>query len=300
MVKADAYNHGLKEVVGATEGIVTRFGVATCDEGERVRSMTEVPVTVFSYTAEDVERVLRYRLTPLVRDSITLNSVLGAGISEVDIKADTGMRRFGFDTEIELKNAICALRRDGIEVRAIHTHFYSDGSAERQYAKFLAMTDDIGGNPKKIYSASTGIAKGMYGDGVRAGLIAYKGAMCVRSRILQINRVRKGETVGYDGRYIAAEDVTVGVIGGGYYDGIMRAYSGAGVIVNGARTRIIANVCMDVAFVDLNGIVAKVGDEVTLISPNTIGSYMRCAKTNEYEILTSVKGRTKRRYIVNG
>lgn len=300
MVKADAYNHGVNEVVESTVDLVERYGVATAEEGARVRSLTDNGITVFSYTAEDAQLVSERGLTPVVHDESTLTSVIEANIKQVDVKVDTGMHRFGFVGSSDVERAVRALTDVGIAIGAIHTHFYSEASVYKQYARFSSYTGGLTCDYPEIYSASGAICKGLYGDGVRAGLIAYKGAMTVYSTILAVKEVRSGESVGYDGAYVADRDTRVGVVGGGYYDGIMRAYSGAEVIVGGRKTHIIGNVCMDVFFVDLRDIDAHVGDEVTLISPQTLDSYIRSANTTEYEVLTSVQGRAKRRFIQDG
>lgn len=300
MVKADAYNHGLFEVVNATKGLADRFGVATAEEGANVRRVADNGITVFSYTADEATLVKSAGLTPVVRDKATLRSVIEHDIPEVDIKVDTGMHRFGFSLKSEFETAMEELKKAHIRVRAVHTHFYSADAIDRQYAKFCKLTLGIPKACKRICSASAGISKGLYLDGVRVGLMAYKGAMRVYSEIIAVREVSKGETVGYDGAYVAPKDTHIGIVGGGYYDGIMRAYSGADVIVNGKKSKIIGNVCMDVTFIELPDDNVRVGDEVTLIAPDTLESYMKNAQTNEYEVLTSVKGRTERRFIDNG
>ncbi len=300
MVKADAYNHGATEVAKATSRLADRFGVATAEEGAIVRRVADNGITVFSYTADEAELVKSAGLTPLVRDEATLRSVIEHGISEVDLKVDTGMRRFGFGSRGEIDDAVYRLSKAGVRLRAVHTHFYSADAIDLQYDKFCKLTEDIPKTAKRICSASIGIEKGLYADGVRAGLTAYKGAMRVCSEIIALREVKKGETVGYDGAYVAGRDTRIGIIAGGYYDGIMRAYSGAEVIVGGKKARIVGNICMDVTFIELGSDDVKIGDEVVLISSETIDSYKRCAKTNEYEILTSVKGRTERRFTDNG
>lgn len=300
MVKADAYNHGAAEVAKATSRLADRFGVATAEEGANIRRVANNGITVFSYIADEAELVKSEGLTPLVRDKATLRSVIEHDIPEVDIKVDTGMHRFGFRLKSELANAMEELRKAHIRARAVHTHFYSADAIDRQYAEFCKLTSDIPKECKRICSASAGIYRGLYLDGVRVGLTAYKGAMRVCSEIIAVREVSKGETVGYDGAYVASKDTRIGVVGGGYYDGIMRAYSGAEVIVNGKKSKIIGNVCMDVTFIELPDDNVKVGDNVILIAPDTLTSYMKNAQTNEYEVLTSVKGRTERRFIGNG
>ena len=300
MVKADAYNHGLERVAGYTESYVDRFGVATAEEGARLRAAgISKPVSVFTYTPRDARLTEEYSLTPVIYDLDTLAS-LGAGVREADVKVDSGMHRLGFSSAEECEELCKLLDKKGIRPRSVCTHFRSAASIPTQSARFEEITAPLKAKYPDIVrhcAASDGILEGAVYDGVRAGRLAYAKAMSVRSAIMDIHRVKRGDCVGYDGAYVAEKDTVVATVFGGYYDGIMRAYSGAEVIVNGVKRRIIGKVCMDMFLIELGDTRAKRGDEVTLIDPATIDSYCKAANATVYEVMTSVKGRARRRYI---
>ncbi len=300
MVKADAYNHGLERVAAYTESCVDRFGVATAEEGARLRMTgVKIPISVFTYTPRDARLTADYSLTPVIHSFDTLAS-LGAECKEADIKIDSGMHRLGFSTAKECERLCGLLAAKGIRPRSVCTHFRSADSIAEQCSRFAETARPLlerYPDTVRHCSASDGILKGAFFDGVRVGRLAYEGAMSVRSTVIDTHRVKRGECAGYDGAFVAEEDTVVATVFGGYYDGIMRSYSGADVIVNGDRRHIVGRICMDMFLVDLKDTRATLGDEVIIIDPSTIASYCKAAGTSVYEITTSVKGRAQRRYI---
>ncbi|MEX0738862.1 MAG: alanine racemase [Pseudohongiella sp.] len=93
--------------------------------------------------------------------------------------------------------------------------------------------------------------------------------MSLKSRLVTINEVRAGDTVGYGATYHCQQDMRIGVIGIGYGDGYPRhAPSGTPVLIHaGGRVfeaPLAGRVSMDMLTVDLTGIPAAPGDEVLL------------------------------------
>lgn len=93
--------------------------------------------------------------------------------------------------------------------------------------------------------------------------------MSLKSRLIAINQVKAGDSVGYGATYHANEDMRVGVIGIGYGDGYPRhAPSGTPVLVYAKgkvwEAPLAGRVSMDMLTVDLGGVPAEVGDEVLL------------------------------------
>jgi alanine racemase len=118
-------------------------------------------------------------------------------------------------------------------------------------------------------------------DWVRPGLMLYgasplpnktgaelglQPAMRLESRLIKIQDVEAGETIGYGGTYRCAERMRVGVVAVGYADGVHRVLpTGAPVLIRGARVPIIGRVSMDMITVDLRTLPqAQIGDTVLL------------------------------------
>ncbi len=305
MVKADAYNHGLSGVVDVSRNIVDRFGVATLDEAINLRSIdASTPISMFSYEEKDLDFVSKYNITPVIYNENTLTRLTQVKFNDFDIKIDSGMKRFGFQSLQKCEELVAILLKEKFYPRTLMTHFSSDKAIDRQVLEFDRLTQDLRinfPNTKLILSASNGIKRSKYYDGVRVGFLAYKNALTVKSNVLEIKEVSRGDRVGYDGLYKAKNDTRIAIISGGYYDGIRRSFSGTNVVINGSAVPIVGRICMDTLIVDLNEVTANVNDEVEVFSCKNISSYLKSDRSiSEYELLTAIKGRAKREYIYNG
>jgi len=126
-----------------------------------------------------------------------------------------------------------------------------------------------------------------------------KQVCALKTVILQIKKVRGGETVGYGRKGIINTDKFIAIIPIGYADGFDRKLgNGVGeVLINGKRAKVIGNVCMDLVLIDVTGIEAKEGDVVEIFGDHlTVSEVADWLKTIPYEVLTSVSRRVKRVY----
>ncbi len=125
--------------------------------------------------------------------------------------------------------------------------------------------------------------------------------MCVRLRttISQIKIIPKGDSVGYNRRWVAPKDTPMGIIPVGYADGLNRANgNGVGkVLINGRAAPIIGTICMDMCMIDLTDIDCHVGDKVIVFGDDYPVENMSSAiNTIPYEVLTGISRRVKRIY----
>ena len=121
-------------------------------------------------------------------------------------------------------------------------------------------------------------------DAVRAGIILYglwpsavvkadkkielEPVLSLKSRIVYIKTVPKGQEISYGGTFTTIRDTRVATICLGYGDGYPRSLSNIGhVLVKGQKAPILGRVCMDQFMIDVTDINADicVGDKVTLI-----------------------------------
>ncbi len=96
--------------------------------------------------------------------------------------------------------------------------------------------------------------------------LGLKPAMRLESRLIAINEVAAGETIGYGASYRCPERMLVGIVAVGYADGIHRVLpSGTPLLIAGQRVPTVGRVAMDMIAVDLrNRPDAQVGDTVLL------------------------------------
>ena len=88
-----------------------------------------------------------------------------------------------------------------------------------------------------------------------------KKVLSLYSEVININKIKKDDFVGYGAKYIAKEDELIAVVSIGHADGITGAYKN--VLINGKKYPIVA-ICMDYLMVKVDNSV-KVHDEVALI-----------------------------------
>lgn len=314
MVKAECYNHGLETAL-YIENDVAAFGVCTVKEGIELRKLgVKKPIKVSVFFDDELRLVKRYNLTPIAGDLKSLENIGRLGVN-ADIKINSGMNRLGFDFS-EVGELVKSVVKNKVRINEIATHFaFSDmKNLERQrtiFDKSCRIIEATLGEKKKHTGGSVAADFGgrfLY-DGIRAGLALYgygnkgstlplKKAMRVTARVAAVRNVKKDESVGYSGLYTADKDVKIGIVRAGYYDGVPRFLRGARVFINGKTARIVGNICMDLFFILLDEVDARVGDEVLILGePNDAEYLAKFGNTISYEVLTGFKGRITRKYI---
>ncbi len=293
VVKANGYGHGVERVF---EGLRSADGFALLDiaEAERLRKLDwRGPILLLegAFEVRDLEWCSRLGLWHVVHSDEQIDW-LAIHKTEwphhVFLKMNTGMNRLGFSPDA-FRNAWTRLSAlPQVDEVSLVTHF-SDADAargiEQQVAIFNAATHDLPGERSLCNSA--GVLRHAHdpqvrGDWVRPGVMLYgaapdypehdadhwglRPAMTLRSRLIAVQHVQAGDTVGYGSRYTAPRDMRVGVVACGYADGYPRhAPDGTPVLVDGIRVPLAGRVSMDMLTVDLSAAPqAQVGSEVTL------------------------------------
>lgn len=118
-----------------------------------------------------------------------------------------------------------------------------------------------------------------------------KKVLSLHSEVVNINKVKEGEFVGYNAKYIAPYDTFVAVIPIGHADGINNNYKK--VIINNKFYDIIG-ICMDYIMVKVNDTV-KLHDKVDIINDKiTVGSIAK--GDSPQHVLVSITNRVDRKY----
>ncbi len=332
MVKAFAYGTGSLEVAHTLSFHgVDYLGVAYADEGVILRKggITGY-IMVMNPQISDFSTIINHRLEP----EIYSFEMLDAFASEIDrlavqteypvhIKLDTGMNRLGFRPEevSGLIDKLCELRQ--LKVISVFSHFAASDEAthdtfSRQQMETFSqnveqITRAIGYDVIRHMANSAGVIRFPEAqfDMVRLGIGLYGiGAdddsdknllpvMSLRSTIVQVKNVKKGETIGYNRKGIARENMTIAIVPAGYADGIDRRLSnGVGqVYIKGHYCPIAGQVCMDLTMIDITGKDIRPGDDVEFFGMNlSLQSVARWAETIPYEIIARIPQRVKRVY----
>ncbi|MBV2215897.1 MAG: alanine racemase [Diaphorobacter sp.] len=293
VVKANAYGHGIERVF---EGLRAADGFALLDlaEAERVRALGwRGPILLLEgvFEPRDLELCSRLGLWHAVHCDAQIDW-LAAHKTQVPhrvfLKMNSGMNRLGFTPE-RYRSAWARLNAlPQVDEISCMTHF-SDADGPRgiahQVQAFQAATQDLTGERCIANSAALlrhGGDAQVRLDWVRAGIVLYGSApdhperraadwdlqptMTLASRIIGVQQLQAGDTVGYGSRFTAQGPLDIGIVACGYADGYPRhCDTGTPVLVNGVRTRTIGRVSMDMLAVDLTPVPgAGLGAEVTL------------------------------------
>jgi alanine racemase len=292
VVKADAYGHGAGRVAMALEG-ADGFAVARVQEARELRALgIDRPVVLLSGVSSDGELAdaAELRLDLVVHHDTQTAALERATLREpvrVWIKVDTGMHRLGLapeqvpDTWRRLE--ACPSVADPLRLMShlARADERGDPSTAEQITRFRSLGQAAGTETSLANSAGVLAWPAAHGDWVRPGIMLYgispfvggrgeadglRPVMTFESRLVAVNRLSKGDPIGYGGTWICPEDMPVGVAAIGYGDGYPRhAPAGTPVLVNGTRVALIGRVSMDLVTLDLRPQPAAVpGDPVVL------------------------------------
>ncbi|MHC1778226.1 MAG: bifunctional UDP-N-acetylmuramoyl-tripeptide:D-alanyl-D-alanine ligase/alanine racemase [Lentimicrobium sp.] len=334
MVKAFSYGSGSFEIANALQFHRADYlAVAYADEGVELRKAgISLPVMVMNPEESGMEAMLQYSLEPEIYNFRSLQMLLKAMESFgnppeseilIHIKLDTGMHRLGFE-EYELEN-LCTMLNNSprIRVQSVFSHLVGsddpgmDAFTRHQIALFSQMTDKLekrlGYDFLRHILNSAGIARFPEAQFsmVRLGISLYgistdpeeqkmlETVTSLKTSISQIKTIQPGETVGYSRAWTADKKTTIATIPIGYADGLSRRLgNGKGkMLVNGHMAPVAGNICMDMTMLDITGIDASEGDEVTVFGEELpIAGLAKAMDTIPYEILTAISRRVKRVY----
>lgn len=320
VIKANGYGHGL---IRSAESLheADAFGVASVEEGVVLREAGIAhPIVLLEgfFDAGELPEIARHRLSIVVHDERQLRALERADPSRpltVWLKVDTGMHRLGFpperarDAYRRLQACASVAPRIRLMTHLARAEERDAPATDRQAALFHEATEGLQGERSIANSAAILHWPQSHADWVRPGLMLYgaspfpdtvarqeglRPAMSFLSRIIAVNRLRRGDAVSYGGLWACPEDMPVGVVAAGYGDGYPRAIApGTPVWIRGRRAPVIGRVCMDMICIDLRGLDdVAAGEEVELWGQNLpVEEIARAASTIPYELLCGVAPR---------
>lgn len=323
VIKADAYGHGLlraAEALASAEG----FAMLELDAAIRLREagyQQTILLLEGFFDVDELAWIEQYHLSTVIhhREQLAmLSASRSRGSLSVFLKLNTGMNRLGF-TPAEFPAALEAIQSNpAVREITLMTHFAcadeslgSQGIAA-QLQQFQAITAGRYFPRSMANSAAVLRFPETHADWVRPGIMLYgatpfadksardlglRPAMTVSSKIIAVQTLRTGDSVGYGHAFRADRPMRVGVVAGGYADGYPRhAPTGTPVLVNGRRTRIVGRISMDMLNVDLADIEnAGVGSAVTLWGKGMpVEEVAQTAGTVGYELLCALAPRMQK------
>lgn len=294
VVKANAYGHSIERVFDGLRG-ADGFALLDLDEAARVRQLGwRGPILLLEgvFEQRDLELCSRLDLWHTVHcaEQIDLLATHKTQVPHrVFLKMNSGMNRLGF-TPHSFRAAWTRLNAmPQVDEISLMTHFSDADGAKGvadQVAVFEAASADLPG--ERSLSNSAGLLRHptAAADWVRPGIVLYGSStdfpehsaadwglqptMTLASRIVGVQTLAVGDSVGYGSSFVAERPMRIGVVACGYADGYPRHCPGTNahgtpVLVDGQRSRTVGRVSMDLLAVDLTGLPGSGhGSDVTL------------------------------------
>lgn len=315
IIKSDAYGHILSNIVNDIDDLVDGYGVVRLEEAIQIRKISKKKILLMQglYSNEDLHEAISYSLDLVIHNNHQFNVIKENNyFNNLWFKINTGMNRLGFDVDefMNIYNSYLTDKEFTLMSHLAASNVVNEPSNKAQFDKFDNLYKKLHSNVAKSI-ANTGCIMNFpeksydwvrVGIGIFGGYIGneeLKTAMTLRSPIINIRDINKGEKVGYDGRAIAKKNMKIATVYMGYADGLPNHIKdGTTVRIKDQDANIFGKVSMDVATVDITNIKnCKIGDWCEFFSPEH--SINNLASSNDlisYDLMIRLKSRVKRYY----
>ena len=334
VLKADAYGHGLVEMAKILRKIGVKYlGVATLGEAILLRDSGDkgrILAWLYDTDGQELKDAFHMDIDIAICDENTIPKFISLIPKNKKIRVtmfiDTGINRAGIPYDKSLDSFIKISKCDKIIIEGMMSHLVcseikNSPIVNEQLRKFRDLRKrlaDINIVPPLVHIANTNACLnydvsdftlsraggGIYGfplDNVDKNL---KLAMTIKTYIIQLKDINKGEGIGYNWKYIAPKKMRVAALPIGYADIIPRESSGKlHVYINGTKRKVLGLISMDQIIVEAKKR-DKLNDDVIIFGngkncPQTIYDVAKMGNTMAYEIACRVGYRINRTYINN-
>jgi alanine racemase len=339
VLKSNAYGHGIHEVAKifqrrkvdyiVVDGYFEALQIHQVSPNQKVLVMGYVDQLNLTY--------INFKKISLVVQSLEIleELILLKKAINIHLEINTGMNRWGIHTDemdlfLNLIKSQKLVKLEGVMSHLADSDNIQNGYTNKQLHVFdncIRKIFDFGIRPKYIHlgqsAGSTKVELSKYSNTIRVGIGLYgynpldtkdsnfailqglKPALVFKTKIIKINTIKKGESVGYNCTWKAEENTNIAVLPVGYYEGIPREWnqkSQARVRIKDKYYPIVGRICMNICMIDIGNLEPlKVGDEVevfTLDGDNTIISVAKQNNTIPYTLLTGINYFVHKKLIV--
>ena len=312
VLKADAYGHGLVGTAQALRKMGVKYlGVAWLYDvdGHELPAAFNMDIDIAIFDEKTIPKFIS--LIPKNK-KIRVTMFVDTGINRAGIPYDKS-----FDAFIEISKCDKIII-EGMMSHLVCSEIKNSPIVNEQLRKFRDLRKrlaDINIVPPLVHIANTNgclnydvsdftlsrAGGGIYGfplDNIDKNL---KLVMTVKTYIIQLKDVNKGEGIGYNWKYITPKKMRVAVLPIGYADVIPRESSGKlHVYINGTKRKVLGLISMDQIIVEAKKR-DKINDDVIIFGnrkncPQTIYDVAKMGNTMAYEIACHVGYRINRIY----
>jgi alanine racemase len=334
VVKADAYGHGLKQIVKALDK-ADCFGVATIDEAMLVRSVrSDVRILLLEgfLNTDELKTAFDHNIDCVIHQNQQLDMLDAIDTAQqmnIWLKYDSGMNRLGFN-DSQYSQALARLNKHKkVQSVVLMSHLATadikhNRFTRKQTQKFLKFKDQYQDKSKNSTQLSLSNSSALLnGDNLadewcRVGLALFgvspiaktigadyglKPVMTLKTNVIATRQVKSGQGIGYGQNYVAQKDLNIAIIGIGYGDGFPWALSSAAFVsIHGQQAQIVGRVSMDMIAIDISHIRGvKLGDAVLIWGDDAksqlpLETLASHAQTIPYVLLCQITSRVHYRY----
>lgn len=285
VIKSDAYGHGLLTVADTLADVADAFAVAKMDDAKKLRARgIDKPVLLISGAScrAQTADIVAMGLWTVVQNRRQLewlkDAPANAGLV-VFVKADVGMNRLGFDSESWLLAQRQLAANPAIGKTILMAHFARadekggmvDALAMLKPLRAAGVETSLGNSAAVLLPHCFGEDGDIGNDWARVGIALYgaspapevarrddlalRAVMTLRAEVMTMRHVRRGQGVGYGGKWRAAEDATIAIVSCGYADGYPRLCGDGKNIwgcIGGNKAPVVGRVSMEMTAMDVS------------------------------------------------
>lgn len=328
VVKANAYGHGVHEVVNAlaSNPDCNGFAVACVEEAIDVRHIVpdrRILVLQGGFTTDDYQLAAQLNLDMALQNEEQAACLLATKLPtplHVWLKLDSGMHRLGLDCS-GIRRVFAQLQHHPqIASIGLISHFACADEPthplnQQQRDAFFSLNDVPFAHRSFANSAALLTAPETHADWLRPGIMLYgaspfadisaqqlglQPAMTLGGKLISVREIASGESVGYGASWVAERPTRIATLSCGYADGYPRtAPTGTPIIVAGQRASLVGRVSMDMLMVDVSHIPsAQAGTAFELWGKQLpVDEVAAACGTIGYELLSKLAARVCRHYL---
>jgi alanine racemase len=319
VLKSNAYGHGLVPTAKILENLNPPFICVDSlyEAYELTNNGIKTPILIMGFVdpVSLATKKLPYSFAVFSKEQVdTLRQ--HQPNSNIHIFVDTGMHREGILLE-ELNEFIDYIKKTDLTIEGLMSHFGESENKNNPLTKmqinnFKSAVNAI--KPQWVHISNSGGVLNNYalGNMGRCGIALFgispstpdeklKPTLSLKTHLVQIKDIKKGESVGYSFTYTAKKNMKIGILPIGYNDGINRRLSNKGFVKLGnANCKIIGRISMNITTIDLSDVKKPIiGDEVVVYSAkmkdkNSFQNSAEMSNTIPYTLLTGLSMSIKR------
>ncbi len=329
VLKSNAYGHGLIGTAKAIDHLQLPFFVVDSYYEALILKNENIKNTILIAGFTHIENITKSNLKNIIYTISSVDQVeklekLQKRKVLVALKFNTGMNRQGIkvsDAAYVLKKLI---KHKNIIIHSIYSHLADPenenflNSQLEQWRKLYEIVE-YQQKPRPLFhlaaTSSSYHTNKFKSDILRLGIGLFglhpilkdqenlTPSLEMFSLLTEVKNVKKGEYIGYNGTYITQEDIKVGIVPAGYYEGIDLRLSNKGFLYYQDKPcQILGRISMNMSVINLSNINAKIGDKIEIISKDMqkLNSFYQIAKNFKiipYELMVKIPSSIKRNYI---